>query len=70
MTSRYEAGLGDNPGKMVLAVGVDGSGKSAFLRGISESYDVITVESTSSQQAKDFKSKHFGGVIDLSLIHI
>jgi len=68
MVSRYEAGLGDTPGKMVLAVGVDGSGKSAFLQGISESYDVITIEPTSTKQAKAFKAEHFGGVFDEALV--
>lgn len=53
---------------MALVVGVDGSGKSAFLANVEDRYGAEIVEPTSSPEIKAFKSKIEGQPITPALI--
>jgi len=56
------------PGELSLVLGVDGSGKSTFLNGLSERFGMAVLEPTSTPEAKAFKAAHIETPVDGRLI--
>ncbi len=58
-----------NLGKLTLVIGVDGSGKSAFLKCMSQLDNIVTLEPTDTTEAKEFKQKSLNEIIDENFIN-
>lgn len=54
--------------ELVLALGVDASGKSTFLRGVQDRLGYLAIEPTSTEKAKRFKAAHSEQPIDMQLV--
>ncbi len=54
--------------ELVLALGVDASGKSTFLRGVQERLGYLAIEPTATDKAKRFKAVYAGQPIDMPLV--
>ena len=67
-TFRESASLVDNLPQHVLCVGIDASGKSTLLDGLSSSFGYDIVEPTSSPEARGFKSRTIDTAVDASII--
>ncbi len=54
--------------ELVLALGVDASGKSTFLRGVHDRLGYLAIEPTSTEKAKRFKASFAEQPVDMKLV--